>query len=80
MVEAVVVGADLTMARVGTESWLRVLLTTTIRVVVSVDVGNTHSVGVLRLRARIAQRGVLLDDNRRQTISFLSLSQGLVCW
>jgi hypothetical protein len=78
MVEAVVVSADLTMARVGAECGLRVLLTTTVGVVVSVDVGNTHSVGVLRLRARIAQRGILLDDNRRQTISSLRLSQGLV--
>lgn len=78
MVEAVVVGADLTMARVGAECGLRVLLTTAVGVVVSVDVGNTHSVGVLRLRARIAQRGILLDDNRRQTICSLRLSQGLV--
>jgi hypothetical protein len=48
MLEAVVCRADLTMARVCAEGRLRVLLATSVRVDVCVDVCGAHCVGVVR--------------------------------
>jgi hypothetical protein len=65
MVQAVVLGADLVVTRVCAESRLGVLLATSVRADVCVDVCGAHCVGAVLSRALIAQRGILLDDNRR---------------
>jgi hypothetical protein len=78
VLKEIVAGADLVVARVCAKRGLRVLLTTSVRVDVGVDVCGAHSVGVVSELARIALRKILLDDHRRKRASRTVVSKSLL--